>query len=272
VNIRVVTLNLWGKYGQDWAARRSMIAGGLRRLKPDLIAFQEAIKTDNYDDVVELLGPGYHVAHQTEREPDGSGSSLASRWPLTNVRELDLHLTPRTANFPCVTLIAELVAPEPFGPLVFVNHKPNFESTLTYEREQQAVGAGQFLEELVAGHPRHVILAGDQDAVPESSSMRYWTGLQSLDRTSVCYRDAWTMAHPNDPGHTFMPRSNPMVSERWWRDVDRRIDYILVRCDTHGPTLGVADCRRIFDEPADGVWASDHFGVLADLTLPGTPT
>jgi len=25
---------------------------------------------------------------------------------------------------------------------------------------------------------------------------------------------------------------------------------------------------RIFDEPVDGVWASDHFGVVADLALP----
>jgi len=49
----------------------------------------------------------------------------------------------------------------------------------------------------------------------------------------------------------------------------RRIDYIFVRCDAHGgPTLAISTCARIFDEPIDGVWASDHFGVVADLALP----
>jgi hypothetical protein len=42
--------------------------------------------------------------------------------------------------------------------------------------------------------------------------------------------------------------------------------YASLRCDDHGPTLDVRDCGRLFDEPRDGVWASDHFGVVADLT------
>jgi hypothetical protein len=32
----------------------------------------------------------------------------------------------------------------------------------------------------------------------------------------------------------------------------------------HGPTLEVR-CEPLFDEPHDGVWASDHFGVTANL-------
>jgi endonuclease/exonuclease/phosphatase family metal-dependent hydrolase len=48
----------------------------------------------------------------------------------------------------------------------------------------------------------------------------------------------------------------------------RRIDYIFVRCADYGPTLEVSSCGRIFDEPSDGVWASDHFGVVADLAVP----
>jgi hypothetical protein len=30
-------------------------------------------------------------------------------------------------------------------------------------------------------------------------------------------------------------------------------------------TLEVVSCERIFDEAVDGVWASDHFGVVADF-------
>lgn len=77
--------------------------------------------------------PTFHVAHQMSREPGelsdveaGQGISIASRWPLGEVRELDLHLTPRTADFARATLVAEVLAPEPFGPLLFVNHLPNW--------------------------------------------------------------------------------------------------------------------------------------------------
>ena len=42
----------------------------------------------------------------------------------------------------------------------------------------------------------------------------------------------------------------------------------MVRCADHGPTLDVSACERIFEEPVEGVWASDHFGVVADLAIP----
>jgi hypothetical protein len=50
--VRVLTLNLWSQHGQ-WSERRSVLQDGLRTLRPDLIAFQESIKTDEYDQVVE---------------------------------------------------------------------------------------------------------------------------------------------------------------------------------------------------------------------------
>ncbi len=112
----------------------------------------------------------------------------------------------------------------------------------------------------------HVVLAGDLDAVPDASSIRFLRGLQSLGGMSVCYRDAWESIHAEEPGHTFTLR-NPLVMEE--SDVrqerSRRIDYIFVRCDEHGPTLAISACALAFAEAVDGVWASDHFGVIADL-------
>ena len=43
--VRVVTPNLWGRRGA-WAERRSVLAEGLRELRPDLVAFQEAVVND----------------------------------------------------------------------------------------------------------------------------------------------------------------------------------------------------------------------------------
>jgi endonuclease/exonuclease/phosphatase family metal-dependent hydrolase len=267
-----VTQNLWGRRG-DWPARRDVLIRGLRDLQPDLVALPESVVYDDYDQVQEVLGTDFHLAHSQSREPGdgddvepGQGHSLASRWPLGEVRELDLHVTPRTGGFACGTLAAEVLAPEPLGPLLFAFHNPSWKLDMAYERELQAAAAAQFLDQFAAGRCRHVVVAADLDADPESSSARFWTGRQSLGGTSVCYRDAWESAHPNETGHTFTPENPIMIGRDW---PFRRIDYILVRCGEHeGPTLEITRCARLFDEPVDNVWASDHFGLVADLDVP----
>lgn len=163
-------------------------------------------------------------------------------------------------------LAAEIRAPDPSGPLLFVHYLPSWQLHFEHERELQAVVAARFVEECLAGRDLHVVMAGDLDADPAAASVRFWTGRQSLDGTSVCYRDAWESAHPDEPGHTFTP-DNPLVAD--WDWPFRRIDYVFVRCGAHGgPTLAVTACARIFDRPVGGVWASDHFGLAADLAVP----
>ena len=49
--------------------------------------------------------------------------------------------------------------------------------------------------------------------------------------------------------------------------VSRSIDYVLVRAGRHGPLLQVLHCDRFLDEPVDGVWASDHFGLCVELAV-----
>ena len=272
--VRVATLNLWGRRGA-WEERRRVLAEGFRALDPDLVAFQEAVVTDDYDQVADILGPGYYLAHQTDREAgrggdveDGQGISIASRWPLGEVWEPDLNVTPRTADFACGTLISEVSVPEPVGPLLFVNHLPNWQLTFEHERELQTVIVARAIEELAEARGLHVVLAGDLDATPEAASVRFWRGRQSLGGMSVCYRDAWGSTHPGEPGHTFTAENPLVTAENWdWElELGRRIDHILVRCSAHGPTLDIRGCERLFDEPVDGVWASDHFGVVADLS------
>jgi hypothetical protein len=193
--VRDATLNLWGRRGA-WAERRSVLADGFRELSPDLVAFQEAVVNDGYDQVTDILGTGYHVAHQADREArrkdgteDGQGVSIASRWPLGAVREVDLNVTPRTGDFAHTTLLAEILAPDPIGPLLFINHLPSWQLTFEHERELQTVAAARFLEEFLARRGMHAVLADDLGATPEAASVRFWRGLQSLSGTSVCYRD-----------------------------------------------------------------------------------
>ena len=271
--MRVLIQNLFGRRA-DWPARRRALAATVGELQPDLVAFPESIVTSDYDQVTDLLGPGFHVAHQREREPgdgadveSGQGHSIASRWPLERVRELDLHLTPRTAGFACGLIAAEMQAPEPIGRLLFAYHNPSWQLSFAYERELQAVAAARFIEGLVADRDLHVVVAADLDADPQSASARFWTGRQSLGEMSVCYRDVWESAHPDEPGHTFGVPGNPLGAD--WDWPFRRIDYLFVRCGEHGgPTLAISRCERIFDRPVEGVWASDHFGLVVDLAPP----
>jgi endonuclease/exonuclease/phosphatase family metal-dependent hydrolase len=267
--VRVATLNLWGRHGA-WDERRSVLVDGLRELQPDIIAFQEAVVTDGYDQVVDLLGASYYVAHQAGRETEGAGLSIASHWEIGEVWEETLHVTPRID--PNQLAVAQILAPGPLGTLLFAHHNPSWQLGFELERELQAVAASRFVEDLLGKQEAisHVLLAGDFNAAPDSASVRFWRGLQSLDGMSVCYRDAWESAHPRDPGHTFSPQNLLVVSGgEWPLELGRRIDYVMVRCGRHGPTLEVTSCERIFDEPVEGVWASDHFGVVADLALPG---
>jgi endonuclease/exonuclease/phosphatase family metal-dependent hydrolase len=260
---RIATLNLWVRNG-DWSARSAVLRDGLRELRPDVIGFQEVINDDEHDTASEIVGSDYDVRHQTAGLlGDGNCAAIASRWPVSGWHEVDLQLTPRTADFPATTLIAEIDAPEP---LLFVNHLPAWKPQLERERELQTVAAVRRVEELVAERPLHVVLAGDLDATPDAASIRFLRGLQSLEGTSAYYHDAWERAHPGDPGHTFTTR-NPLMTEDTDVRVEtsRRIDYVFVRCDERGPTLDVRRCDLIFDEPVGGVWASDHFGLVADL-------
>lgn len=266
--MRVMTMNVWGRRG-SWAERRAVLREGIAQIRPDLVAFQEVIRTEKYDQALDLLGTEFHLAHQQDREPaqppdveEGQGVCIASRWPITDIHEVDLQLTPRTAGFACTTLAADIDAPHPMGRMLFLNHLPSWKPRMEHERELQAVATAEFIEDHLGEQSTPVILAGDLDAQPEAASIRFWTGRQSLGATSVCYIDAWDHLHPTDPGHTLTP-SNPLTIGRARPE---RIDYIFVRCSENGlPTLKITTCQIAFEEPVHDVWASDHYGLLADL-------
>ncbi len=267
--MRVITLNLWGRHGV-WDDRRRVLIDGLHQLQPDIAVLQEVVVTDDYDQAADLFGPDYHIFHQPGRTDDGVGASIVSRWPLAPVRTASLHLTPRID--PAVGWIGSVTAlrieTAEVGAVLLVHHKPSWQWNYEYERELQAVASARLIEALLdsgESNVTHVVLAGDFDAAPDAASIRFWRGLQSLDGTSVCYADAWETARPGQPGHTFTPYNPLVTGGEMPLERGRRIDYIFVRCNHHGPTLRTAACNRIFDAPVDGVWASDHFGVMADL-------
>jgi endonuclease/exonuclease/phosphatase family metal-dependent hydrolase len=273
-SLRIVTQNVWA-HGGDWPSRKRVLQEGFARMAPDLVALQETVVLEGEDQAAEILGDDYQVVHSRIRGTDGIGISIASRWPIDHPRELDLRMRPGDATGTAPTaLLAEVDVPD-VGRLVFVNHVRSWQPRLAADREQQAVKLAGALDRYPVpveatdagrtGLP-HIVVAGDLDADPASTSVRFWTGRHAIDGKSVCYRDAWEATHGSAAGETFTPE-NPLMQDPDWPF--RRIDYILVRCADHGgPTLGIARSDRLFDQPLDGVWASDHFGVWADLEVP----
>lgn len=272
VRLRVLTFNVLALTHAAGRERSEVVRRELAELRPDVVALQEVTRTPDVDQALDLLGPGFSVVDHPNPAADGVGACLASRWPLGAVDVLDLRPGGDADGLSWAGAVAvEVLAPEP-GPLLVVHHKPSWQLDREHVRERQAVTAARWIERLVADRPDvPVVVLGDLDAGPEAASIRFWTGKQSLDGTSVYYEDAWEAVRPGDAGHTFSPR-NPLVrAGQMPLERGRRIDHVLVRGGAHGPLLDVADCRLVLDRPTAGVWASDHFGVLADLTLPEHP-
>lgn len=269
-SVRVATFNVLSPRLADWHRREKVIAAHMREAGPDIIALQEVDAGEDREQVMaDLLGPHWHVAWHSRTTPDGVGLALASRWPFGEIRERRLGVTDRAAVFPwSAVVVAEVRAPQPFGTLHIAHHKPVFQFDYEYERELQAVEAARFIDEVLDGREEHVVVLGDFDATPDSAGIRFWTGRQSLAGMSVGYHDAWEVLRPNDPGHTFTP-DNPLVARGdMFSAAGRRIDYVLVRGTGFGPTLDVRAVDRICVDAHDGVQASDHYGVLAELTVP----
>jgi len=116
--IRVLTLNLLSPQHVNWERRRPVLIDGLRKLRPDLVAFQETVWGNGCDQLADLLRPDFRVARHSGRSTDRVGAALASRWPLGATGEVDLHLTARTADFPWCAVPADL-DPERLGALLF---------------------------------------------------------------------------------------------------------------------------------------------------------
>ena len=268
--IRVLTLNVYGPANPEWERRCPLLARTIAELDPDVVALQE-VPVDTAEVLDTFLGDRYQLTHFARPSEDGIAGTLGTRWPHEVVARVDLGITDQAREtLPwCETVIVETASP--VGPLVVAHHKPSWPFPAESERERQAVLAVDALESHLRSRDAHAVVLGDFDATPDSASLQFWRGRRPVDGRSVCYQDAWEYTHPDEPGYTF-DLANPLVaSGEIATAVSRRIDYVLVRSRLHGPSLQVTSCRRVLDEPVDGVWGSDHFGILADLALPAEP-
>ena len=99
---------------------------------------------------------------------------------------------------------------------------------------------------------------------------RFLRGQVTLGGRRTYLQDAWERLHPGESGWTWA-RANPYTAKLAFLEPDRRLDYIFVtpmRGDGRGT---VRACRMVLHEPGPGqVFASDHFGLLAEIQVEPT--
>ena len=274
--LRVLTMNIW-TFTEPYAARMRLLRAGIRKLDPDLLAFQEAGLDGKRNQVEEVLdGLGYHVIHQFEVRKHAkrftNGVCIASRWPVKVAELLPLQVTKHCLHYPYAALAVRVSAPPPVGQVLFVNSKPSWQFSREREREMQAVAVARMIARHSAKDEFPPILAGDFDARPDSASIRFLSGKQSLSGTSVHFRDAWAEAGEGSEGLTWTTESKfvaDFVKARlFMRHHGRRIDYIFLGSfHDYAKYALIRSCRVVLDKPTRGVRPSDHYAVFSEIDV-----
>jgi endonuclease/exonuclease/phosphatase family metal-dependent hydrolase len=184
------------------------------------------------------------------------------------VEALDLNVSGAT-DVPWHTL-AVIVPIPAAGDLLFIGTTLSWRLSAEAVRERQAVALGDLDTRHRVSLP--TIIAGDFNASPDAACIRYMSGLQSIDGSSVKYHDGWAVSGEG-PGYTWTA-DNPnarLEMDRIVRQPNhrRRIDYVFVGSwDAHpNAHCRILEASLAFNQPDEGVWPSDHFGVVADLEI-----
>jgi endonuclease/exonuclease/phosphatase family metal-dependent hydrolase len=261
--LRVLTLNIWNRSG-PWEQRLALIRRGIRDLSPDLVGLQEIVESGGHsqaDDIAE--GLGYHTAFGNAHDVGGGvrfGNAALSRWPFarTEVFPLPVGATDEHRSL----LLAETASPHGVIPL-FVTHL-NWKLHHGIVREQQVVAIADHVKAAAPIHGLPPVLVGDFNAEPDAAEIRFLRGLQSLDGKSTYFADCFGLTGEG-PGYTFDARHNPFAAPT--HEPPRRIDYVFVR----GPDQRVRGkplaARVVLDDLHDGIAATDHYGVLAEISI-----
>jgi endonuclease/exonuclease/phosphatase family metal-dependent hydrolase len=240
--MRLVTWNVWWRFGDDWERRQPAIAATLRRLRPDLVGLQET-----WADQVDRLGEqlGMHAAEvETTIPPPPEyelGVGLLSRWPIAAVDE---HLLPAQHRPPPPAMVATV--DHPGGPLRVIVACTEWEQEYADDHRAQTT----VLATLAADGP--TVLLADLNAPPGSSL------LEPLDRAMV---DAYA-AGGGDPDAVTLSSSLPFAPLEASHLIDRRIDHVFVRGLT-------PEGAFVADAAVGGVQPSDHYAVVADVSRSG---
>lgn len=258
---RAATLNIWSSYG-PWEQRLGAIVTQLRALAPDVIGLQEVLRAADLDQARRIGEPlGYQIAWGQASEHAGmpSGNAILSRWPIV---QSSTSALPNGGSSESRSVVFA-ACKTPVGVLpVFCTHL-NWRLDHGHVRQLQVRALTNFVAEQCDDGMLPALLMGDLNAEPDSDEMRFLRGLTGLGGDCVYYADTFGLVGEG-PSATFS-KSNPFAAPL--REPERRIDYVFVRGPDEAGRGEPLSASRCFDAATDGVFPSDHYGMITTLTL-----
>jgi endonuclease/exonuclease/phosphatase family metal-dependent hydrolase len=259
---RAATLNIWSQFG-PWEQRLLSIREQLRSLSPDVIGLQEVLRAGALDQAALVSdGLGYEIAWGKASDNHGFplGNAILSRWPI---RRSELIPLPNGGTDESRSLVfAELESP--FGSVPFFCTHLNWKLNHGHVRVLQVKAIVEAVSQLApVGKTFPPVIVGDFNAEPDSDEIRYMRGLTGLGGKCVYFADAFGVAGDGTLGATFSKR-NPFAEPL--REPERRIDYVFVRGPDDAQRGEPAAAQVCFDQPYEGIFPTDHFGVIATIT------
>jgi endonuclease/exonuclease/phosphatase family metal-dependent hydrolase len=256
---RVVTWNVWGRYG-DWSARLDGIIAELERSRPDIVCLEEAWSTPEQQQV-DLVGQALGLPHRFAfgdwpQEGWVSGAAVCSRWPIGTWERRPLHGDADSAG---TAVYAQIDGPRGVIQLFVV--MLNYPLHASGVRQQQVRELAEFVSG-VASRRHPVIVCGDFNAGPDSDEVRMLTGRSLPPAPGMVFYDAWEIAGDGGPGFTWSNR-NPLAATALFPD--RRFDYVLSAWPRRGGAGHPTGCELLGVRPPGEAQLSDHYGVAADL-------
>jgi endonuclease/exonuclease/phosphatase family metal-dependent hydrolase len=277
--MRIMTWNVQGRVG-EWAGRHAALRSWVQQTAPDVLTLQESwIERDGTTQAARLgeeLGLHSVTAADLagfERYPEATYwvvNAVLSRWPLTieRLRPLPDEKGEPTWRHVLVTRVHRPA--DEGGPFIAAGtHLEHGLENSARRSVQMTALVGHLADTLGDEAQRReslpAILAGDLNCTPESDEYRRATGLAAGAVPNFTLVDAWSAAGNTDPGHTWSA-ANPLVPRRAIHP-HRRLDYVMVSTPRRPGAGHISHCTLAGTSAVEGVWASDHFAVVAEVTM-----
>ncbi len=259
--VRIVTWNVWGRYGDDWKERQAGIEDALLEAGPDVVCLIEAwshVATTQPELIGKRLDlPHHHFAGDWKQEDWISGVGFVSRWPMSEPVRRAL----RDESGAGVGEAVYVVVDGERGPIQLFIATLDYRLDASGVRQAQTRQLARFVDE-VTRRRFPTVVCGDFNACPDSDEIRMLTGRTTIPVPGLVFYDAWEAAGDGTAGHTWSNR-NPLAAVGLYPD--RRFDYILSAWPRHGGVGHPTHCALLGVRPPDQLQLSDHYGVLADL-------
>ncbi len=240
IDLRIVTWNVW--FGEHrFEQRGRALLAELERQRADVIALQEV----TYPLLAAILdAPWVRAAYQvSELDVIGYDVVVLSRVPIV-----------RMAPLPLPTAMGRrvVVARLACGLDIATVH-------LESMREQAPTRATQLriIQPFLAGLGEDAVLVGDMNFAPDAP-------LENAAR-DPSFTDVWEALRPDEPGYSVDSSRNAMRLRVLGKQTRKRIDRVFARTRRWQP----AAIELLGTAPIDGegTFASDHFGLRADLAV-----